>query len=132
MATRMLKAAADKYLIIKHIGTAAADDPTDLSNIATTTASLAYPINGAEAIVVHVFGDTNVTGNVTVEVAPTGSGPWVILATVANPTTAGAITPVPFGDTAEKFIRINTAGGYTGGPVRGTLMANFPNGNNMW
>lgn len=132
MATRMVKAAAPYLIPIRHVGTAASDDPSDYSNIPTTTASFAYPIGSAGSVVIEVFGDTNVTGNVTVEAAPVAAGPWANVGTAANPTTAGILVPIPFGTVAADFVRVNTAGGYTGGPVRATITANFPNGNGMW
>ena len=112
-------------------GLGPAEDPYNMSKIATTEASTYYPISGALNTVVHVWGDTNVTGNVTVDVAPSAAGPWSVVATVSNPTTAGAATPIPAGTLAAAHVRVS-AGSFTGGPVRATLASNYPNGNRLW
>lgn len=112
-------------------GTGPAEDPTGIALIASGGYSHPYPIQGAGQVVVQLYGDTNVTGTPAVEVGFTGTGPWANVATVTNPTTAGAVTPVPFGTVAARFVRIN-AGSYTGGALRASLSATMTNGNMMW
>lgn len=113
------------------VGVGPAEDPLNDSAIPSTGASTFYPLSGALNTVVQVWGDTNVTGSVTVDIAPSASGPWSVVGTATNPTTAGTAVAVPAGSLAAAHCRVS-AGSYTGGPVRATIMSTFPNGNRLW
>ncbi len=130
MATRMNISTADGSKVIRYVGTAAADDPGNLTQLTTGTATRAYPIHGAKDVMVWVLGDNAVTGTPAVEGAMKSDGPWKSLGTISNPTTTGD-SVVPTAGTSYDFIRVN-CGSFTGGPVRAILTAHHVNGNRLW
>lgn len=112
-------------------GDGPAEDPNGYAIILSTKSSKPYPIGSGGPCCAHVYGETSVTGTITLEGAPHPDGPWAALDTSANPDTSGDIVVVPAINGAVAAVRI-TAGSYTGGPLRATLMATHPNGSRIW
>lgn len=118
-------------------GTGPSEDPTGIGIIPSSGTSCPYAVGVGGSIrgghvVAHIFGDGGtVTGSPALEGAASGSGPWVVIQTVTDPTAAGTLVPVPFGSAAIRLVRIN-AGVVSGNLLRATLSANFANGAAMW
>jgi len=109
-------------------GSCAPEDPYDLSLIPSSGETFVYPFNEASDAGVFVWGDTNVTGTVTLYVGPSPTGPWAAVDTSVDPTTAGDAMPVPAGFLSTGYMKVGV-GAYTGGPLRAVATATRKNGN---
>lgn len=90
-------------------------DANNYGKYAASAASRVYSIGEAYTTVIQVYSDAGSTATVTIDVAPTATGPWYTVATITDPSATGETWSVP----RSKYARINVT--HTAGNVRGCI-----------